>query len=536
MKTKNLIYIALGLMLFATQACQDKFLELEPRTNSLEGNAYLTEDDAFLALVTAYDAISHQEVLNFQPYRSDIYSDDTYCAGEPPSGGMTSRWMDMELSQLDAESGSSSEVWGRCYKGIYRCNQFLNKSPGIAWVTPGLQARMEAEMYFLKSYYYWDLVRHFGWVPLVKDLITATDAQGLVQSEPQEVFAYIAENLLKAEANLPEIVSADDYGRATKAAAQVLMARIYMYYHGDVVQNHLGVSGDWTDGVTIIDENMVKTKLTQVIDNGNYILLADYAEVHSWDYQNNAESIFEIQYSEKSKYSSFSTTEYNNGNTICHISGPRNPKGDSTMISGWSFGMLSWTLINEFETGDPRYEATVYDASIHLTSYTPGFHDTGYFNRKYVGRQKYRSTEALDVHNYPKNHIDMRLAEVYLLLAELYLDDDNALATTYLNEVRTRSMGDAAALASITIDNLRHEKRVEFACEGLRYWDLLRWGLDYAQTVIEASYIPDPSYPAPDEFIGFHFNPAHLGMLPIPADEIRNSNEGVTEQKIDFYK
>jgi hypothetical protein len=130
----------------------------------------------------------------------------------------------------------------------------------------------------------------------------------------------------------------------------------------------------------------------------------------------------------------------------------------------------------------------------------------------------------------------MRYAEVLLILAELYLDDNNARATELLNRVRTRSMGESAALTSLTLDDIFHERRVEFACEGLRYWDLLRRGLDYAKEKIDLSYIPDPSYPAPDEFAGYYFDLGHKGMIPIPEDEIRNANEGVLEQKIDFYR
>ena len=547
------ITIALGL-----QSCQDKFLELEPRLNKMEGNSYITENDAFLALVSVYDVQSQQVVLNFEPLRADIYSDDEFTGGEPPSGGMRSRWQMMETSTLDVENATSSDDYKRLYQGIYKANQYIKKEAGINWTDASKRKRFMAEVKFFRAYFYWDLVRYFGWVPLVTDIITPEEALNLKQSDPEVIYQYIAKNLLEAIPDLPETVIPSEYGRVTKAAAQVLMARIYQYYEG-FGKGTLGITSDWSDGTTTIDKAMVKAALEEIISKGHYSLLPNYGDIQDWENENNKESIFEIQYSEKSLFSDFNNTDKVNGNTMCYIVAPRDPRGDTTIASGWSFGTLTWSLYKEFEPGDPRLKYTVYNAEDSLfkivkkvdpitgilkvdtlrgsknKTYTPGFHNTGYFNAKYIARTKYQINVGA-VHNYRKNFIDMRLAEVYLILAELYLTDDNAKATNYLNTVRVRAMGITAAKTSITLDDVYHEKRVEFACEGLRYWDLLRRGLDYAKEKIDNSYVPDPLYPAPTEFVGFVFNKAHMGMIPIPASEIRTCNEGVLEQKIPFYK
>jgi starch-binding outer membrane protein, SusD/RagB family len=524
------IFLTLGLLL---NSCQDEFLNLEPKTNKMEGNSYKTEDDAFLALVSVYDAISHQEVLNFQPYRSDIYSDDTYTGGE----GMESRWLVFEQSILDSESATCAEVWRRCYRGIYRANQFLEKEGGIDWTDMNKRDRMVAEAKFLKAYFYWDLVRHFGWVPLVKELISSETARSLPQSEPVEIYQHIAENLLQAIPNLPEMVNASEYGRATKGAAKVLMARIYLYYEG-YGKGVLGITSDWSDGNTVITEAMVKQAMDDIINGeGGYTLLDNYADIHAWENENNAESIFEIQYSEKSGYNGWAsgnTTEEVNGNTCIYITGIREPKGDSTISPGWSFGTITWSLEQEFEDGDPRYELTVYNADEKLTSYKKARHNTGYFNNKWMPLAKYVFPNS--AHNSPKNFIDMRFAEVLLIAAELYFDEDNARATGYLNQVRTRSLGLEAALVSITLEDIYHERRIELACEGHRYWDLLRRGLDYAADKINASNIPDPNHENQQEILDLYFDKGHMGMLPIPNDEILNANTGVLEQKIDFYR
>jgi hypothetical protein len=129
----------------------------------------------------------------------------------------------------------------------------------------------------------------------------------------------------------------------------------------------------------------------------------------------------------------------------------------------------------------------------------------------------------------------MRLAEVYLIGAELWLNDDPGKALDYLNEVRTRAMGDEAALESITLDDIYHERRVELAGEGHRKWDLLRRGLDYAKEKIDASWVVPPSANLVD-FQGRKFETSTYGMLPIPASEIRLMNPGVLEQHVPAFQ
>jgi hypothetical protein len=138
--------------------------------------------------------------------------------------------------------------------------------------------------------------------------------------------------------------------------------------------------------------------------------------------------------------------------------------------------------------------------------------------------------------NYPKNYIDMRYAEVLLIASELLVDDNNAKATEYLNEVRTRSMGSGAALSSVTPDDIYHELRVEFGGEGHRKWDLLRRGLDYAKQKIDASWVVPSGIDNAEDFTGREFNTNTWGMLPIPGSEIRLSNSGNLKQMVPAFQ
>jgi len=130
----------------------------------------------------------------------------------------------------------------------------------------------------------------------------------------------------------------------------------------------------------------------------------------------------------------------------------------------------------------------------------------------------------------------MRFAEVLLMASELNLTDNPEKALDYLNRVRTRAMGESAALSSITLDAIYHERRVEFAGEGHRKWDLLRRGLDYAKEMIDASWVIPPEAESPDEFQGRQFIKDTWGMLPVPASEIRLAKEGVLKQYVPAFK
>jgi hypothetical protein len=97
-------------------------------------------------------------------------------------------------------------------------------------------------------------------------------------------------------------------------------------------------------------------------------------------------------------------------------------------------------------------------------------------------------------------------------------------------------MGPGAALPSITLDDIYHELRVEFAGEGHRKWDLLRRGLDYAKTMIDASWVLPAGTENADEFIGREFKTDTWGMLPIPAAEITLANPGILKQNVPAFQ
>ena len=529
---KNIIYVTSFLALaLGSISCSKSFLELEPKTGQVEANYYKTEDQAFLALTAVYDAYSVQN-WQFVPTMSDIFSDDAFCGGSNISD--MSQWQEMEMFKMTPENNSSSDLWNRCYSGIYRANLYLQKQADIDWKTDGLKSRYEGEALFLRAYFYWDLVRHYGYAPLITEVLpNVEDYKNIPQNTPAELFTQIASDLLKAIPALPVSVSSAEKGRISKGAAQALMARIYLYHEG-FAKPVMSVPA-FSDGKTTIDKAYVQAALEQIISSNVYSLLPNYADLWDWANQNNKESLLEIQYSEKAKSGDWGGWGINGNFSSVWLS-VRNPEGDASVYPGWSFAVPTWSLADEFEAGDPRKDATLYNADVKMTKYNKAYMNTGLFNKKYMALSAYIGVGGDPSHNFPRNFIDIRYADVLLMAAELFLTDNPAKATGYLNQVRTRSLGTSAALASITLDNIYHERRVEFGGEGLRKWDLLRRGQAYAAAKINASFNVPQGIPNPADFTVRTYNPETWGMFPIPASEIRNTNKDVLKQMVPAYK
>ena len=251
MKNKIAYILSFIVLVMIQVSCSEDFLELQPKTGQVEANYYQTEDQALLAVAAVYDAYSVQN-WQFVPTMSDIFSDDAFCGGANITD--MSQWQEMEMFAMTLENGAAADLWNRCYSGIYRANLYLQKQEEIQWETEGLKERYEAEVLFLRAYFYWDLVRHYGSTPLITEVLPSIeDYKNATQNSPDELFTQIATDLLKASAVLPVELSATEKGRISKGAVDALIARIYMYHEG-FAKPTLGLS-NWSNGTTTIDKN-----------------------------------------------------------------------------------------------------------------------------------------------------------------------------------------------------------------------------------------------------------------------------------------
>jgi len=333
--------------------------------------------------------------------------------------------------------------------------EFANKTPfsGIEGVL--------AQTRFLRAYYYFELVKWFGDVPLVVDQRILYGDQFEINRTPAvEVYAQMEIDLIYAIENLPYTQAEE--GRITKGAAQALLGKVYLYQE------------KFAESAAVLED---------VINNGPYDLLVDYSTMFENDNENNIESVFEIQYTDQ-QGASFDCFQCSEGNISVGYSGPRAYTGP-LFETGFSFNVPTQEAVDAFEEGDMRLETAILDIEAWAAStgatYGIGNEHTGYFNRKYIPRQGDSNIGDANLTN-PNNYRSIRFADVLLMAAEALNRgniDDN-LARTYLNRVRERAFGNsdnnvATSGASLTSD-IYHERRVELVGEGHRFFDLVRTG------------------------------------------------------------
>jgi starch-binding outer membrane protein, SusD/RagB family len=478
----------------AMTSCSKDIIDLQPRGTVLESNFYKTEAELFQGLVAAYDPLGFSTGFTMKMGLLNAASDDTHAGGSDASD--QPNWVAYDKFTMNPNLGPQAGLWSKNFIGIYRANLVLQKAEGtdITGLTPDKKARYIAEAKFLRAYYYFDLVRWFGNVPLITATPSADAIYKQVQSTPTAIYAQIEKDLKEAIAatQLPESLAAEELGRITKGAAKALLGKVILF------QNTAARMGE---AATLFEE---------VINSNNYALEKVYADIFKPDNKFGKESIFEI-YCSGNRKGDWGTglngngIDGNEGNKDVQFFGMRDFVG-AVYANGWSFCPVSLDLVS-FMQNDPRFAATVIDGKALKAagaSYTSGFQNTDYFIKKYAPLAAFKVTSGEPALNWGYNIKEIRLADVLLMAAECFNRSGNdAKAQTYLNRVRTRVALPAKTSAGVPLlEDIYAERRLELATEGMRFWDLLR--TNKAATVLAGQ--------------GFKTNKHEL--LPIPQSEI----------------
>lgn len=512
----------LVLIAFAT-GCSKDFLEKEPLTDRVEANFYQTPEDAFQALVAIYDVLGWQSSQGYHPHDlvCNILSDDAYAGGSGPGDRPDLVRMGKFSSYPTDEAVLG--LWSDRYAGVYRANLLLEKIENIPFENEDLKTRYIAEAKFLRAYFYFQLEQFYGNIPLILKTLSPNDKK-IAQADPADVYNQIAEDLWYAWQNLPASVSSTELGRATKWAAGGLLSRVYLYHKG-YGKNVLNLTSDMKAGDKIISEDVVEGIIDDIINTSGHGLVTDYSTLFYPGNKNLIESVFEIQHTNKSNWGDWGWRNGSEGNWTVIMTGFRGVESD-IYETGWSFQPVTQSLANEMKT-DPRYSVAILDAEAEGLVYKPGdcFQHTGYAFKKMHPLKAFKPSTN-DMLNWPYNEKVLRFADILLMGAELYLDNDLSKAQEYFNRMFKRAHGNVATPPVLTnseagLDVIYHERRMEFAGEGLRYWDLLRRGLDYAAQKINAASQASPL----DET----FNMATRGLLPIPQSEITLSENTLVQ-------
>lgn len=485
---KNIFYLIILSAAFILNACSKDFLEIDPRGTVFENNYYKTPAEAFAGLVAAYDPLGTETGTVYSNKLGPLNSAGDECYAGGGNSTDVPAWQVWNNYTLDPANGIQADFWKRNFTGVYRVNVLIPRLGG-AGLDAATQARYTAECKFLRAYYYFDLVRLFGNVPLFTAPVSGDNLFTATQAKPAETYAQIEKDLNEAIPDLPEYVSSDENGRATKYAALALLGKVILFQNNE---------SRMLEAAAIFEE---------VNTSSNYQLLANYGDIFKATNEYNAESIFEIAHTNK-QMAGWGAWPNFEGNVYTQMIGARGYSGP-TYMAGWGFNPIIKDFV-DFMKNDPRYPHTILNIDslkvAGVANYEAGYQNTGYFVAKYAPMAENYSTIGGDpVINYPGNVIEIRLADTYLMEAEALVrgGGDLTKAAYYLNKVRNRvGLPDAAA----TLDNIYRERRLELATEGHRWFDLVRTGK--AAEVLK--------------FKGFTANKNEL--LPIPLLELENTS------------
>ena len=489
--------LAFGALTLTFFSCSESVLDVQPMTSILDQNFYKTEADAEMALVGCYDGYQRTSSNGSQSFYviSEVLSDNCF-GGTGNTDGRGYQALDrFDISQSSSDNNIFNGTWTDYYAGIFRCNTLLQKLPTIAsWkstkdsVVSATRNRIEGETRFLRAIEYFDLVRLFEKVPL----LTAPTTDNVAQSEPIETYKLIVEDLKFAAANIPATAypkanAATNDGRVTSYAAKAMLARVYLFYTGYYAKDDLGVT-----------KPEVLAGLEDVIASNEFDTIADYKKLwpaasyvpvpatntldkSGYAGKGNKEVVFAQKFNNTSDYNGMV-----DGNRWLVMMGMRNTNW-SPYGKGWGACTVNPKLVTEFAAGDARKSASIIDIVGEGIEKTYDLKDqreyTGYMVKKYSptclpdgtsdtgGSKDFQTSQDQDF-------VVIRYADVLLMAAEL----DSPNKVTYFNKVHQRA--GLPAVASVTLSDIQTERRFEFAFEGIRYWDLLRTGLDNAANTI----------------------------------------------------
>ena len=447
-KKQLLKYISIVVIMFITFSCSDDFVDVTPESENSE-DFFNTQEDYENALLAAYDPLQSTYLAVML---GEIASDNTLAGGESATDVPGIQEIDdMRHTPVNAQL---RDIWNWMYGGVNRTNFIMEFQNKIEFTG---KDEILAQTRFLRAYYYFELVKWFGDVPLAVDKrILFGEETGFDRTPKAQVYAQIEADLQFATDNLP--ATQTQAGRVTKGAAQALLGKVYLF------------QDKFSEVATVLD---------QVIA-GPYDLLADYSTMFENDNENNIESVFEVQYTDE-EGAGFDCLQCSEGNVAVGFNGIRNYAGP-VFESGFSFNVPTQEVVDEFEDGDIRKDVAILDIDVWAAdtgaTFVTGFEHTGFYNRKYISRQGDANTGDANLTN-PNNYRAIRFADVLLMAAEAHNrgGSGDGVARAYLNRVRSRAgLSDVTTGDADLTNAIYHERRVELVGEGHHFFDLVRTG------------------------------------------------------------
>lgn len=466
-------------------SCDDE-LNLQPKNQYASETFWINETNAMLALTGAYrGAISH---AGTQTRPTDWWSfygiillehatDNAY-----DRRGDNSAFNTMTNGQLLANNPYILNYWESSYKRVAICNNFLENVINIDNINETVRKRMIAEVRFIRACQYFYLSQFWGSVPLVKKTLTPDGANQVGKAPKSEIVDFVIAELAEAVPDLPRYkdIPSSEAGRASKQAALAFLGRMYL------------TESRFQEAAAVYKE---------IIDYGDNIIDPDFRSIFLPGNENSAENIFSVQYLEGNAPNSIQLYSYPSILQGFHLINPlANLVEEFEFDDGTPFSYVDprYNSRNLAANRDPRFQYTVlYDGatfsdrkyithpdSTHskdVISYNRQATRTGFACVKFC--QEYFSGDPRN--DYGADVPIIRYAEILLSYLEAKVESGDPITQELLDQTINLVRGrESVNMPHITETNnellrpiLRHERRIELAMEGIRYWDLLRWGI-----------------------------------------------------------
>jgi hypothetical protein len=471
-----------------------KFLTQEVPGAFPEQDFYKTDGDASQAVIGIYDMMQAHYNNNW----GSVYMVKTLLSDESNAGGSDAGdqpgYQTLDNYNFDATNDKVRDAWRMAYFAIYRANKVINRTEA----TTDLRKRLVAEAKVLRAYNYFELVSLWGDVPLVLNDIVPSAYTSTARASKAAVYVQIEKDLNEAMAVLPtkNFYSGGDKFRVSKGTAQALLGKAFLYQQ------------KW---------NEAAAQFESVITSNQYSLASSIGAAFSQSQEFGQESVFEISFTNTRAYDwgNFPWGSAPESNIHIQLMGPR---GDyytkapaDSLIAGWGFILPKQKLWNAFvAAGDvTRRRQTIMSATELIAaggnwSNATAYDYEGYFQRKYGSFQSQTGAPIGEL-NYGTNWRHIRYADVLLMAAEAYNKANNdGKARGYLNLVRQRSsLPDINSSGTTLFNAIVTERQLELAFEGVRFTDLVRWGL------------------APQELGSLGFVAGKHTVLPIPDYDVK---------------
>ncbi|HSU52088.1 MAG TPA: RagB/SusD family nutrient uptake outer membrane protein [Segetibacter sp.] len=436
------------LLLFITtiSSCKKDFLTIYPENTLNEGNFYNSEKEYILLANGCYVAMRDYEKQQHW-VMAELPSDNASFQYNNVTGEASKGVIDQLL--FASNNVIYPQFWNFSYSGITNCNKLLSEldREGVSWSKASLKDRCAGEALFLRSLYYFNLVRQFGGVPLVLEPVTSANAVLIKRSKEDQVYTQIVADLKQAITRFTAAKDVEENGRANLGSANALLGKVYLTMH------------KYAEAETV---------LKTVIDSKQYSLLTDYADVFNPAKKDYKETIFAMQYSENN---------VELANTFIFWFAPWNSAGAVTKRANISIiGTGGWNqptddLLNAFEAGDKRKNVSI---GIYNGKDWDGVFKAIPYCAKYAPPLSAPDNRCGD--NLPI----LRYSDVLLMYAEVLNElGRTGEALPFVQQVRNRA-GLTNVLAGYSKETLStliaNERQVEFCFENQRWYDLKRTG------------------------------------------------------------